>query len=510
MTTPVPETATPIWLRPPALIVFVVLAFAVRYYVGAATGLVRDEGYYALWSFYPQLGYLDHPPMIAWLIGLGRMILGESEAAIRLAAVIATTIISLAVWRIGRLLFNARTGALALILYTLIPASGLLFVATPDTPAVMFWTLALWAVAEFASGRSPMWWLAAGVFAGLGLLSKYSVGFLGLGLLLYLLTSRERRAWLKLWQLWAGGALALLVFMPNVLWNAARDWLTFRFQGGRLVDVGLNLGSAVENLKDLFLGQLLVSGVVLFLLAAIGIIAFFLRANRPGRENLALPILTSLPIILYFLAYTLRFRVEANWLLPVWPMLALAGAWATVHLGPPSRTFARAMTLARWAAPLAGLWLVGIIYVQALWQPLALGQALDRTRDMRGWDGLQEQVAALAAANDAGWITTAADYGLAGELATYDRINGSALPVRPLDEPHRWLFLPRLDAAVIDAPAVFVAPGWVSEAQVAGYFGNVERVGEAQRLQRDEVLERFEVYLVSRPLPATRDALARD
>jgi hypothetical protein len=62
----------------------------------------------------------------------------------------------------------------------------------------MFWALTVLAIAEFVRSRNANWWLVAGLFAGLGLLSKYNVVFLGAGILLYLMTSRERLAWLRL------------------------------------------------------------------------------------------------------------------------------------------------------------------------------------------------------------------------------------------------------------------------------------------------------------------------
>ena len=190
--TTAPEPPAPIWLRPPALVVFVATVVAIRLYVGAATGLVRDEGYYTLWSFHPQLGYLDHPPMVAWLIAAGRALVGENESGVRLLMVLTTIVVSLVIYRIGRALLDAPTAGLSVIWYNLTPAGGLLFIATPDAPAVMFWTLAIWCVAEFVVRRDPSWWLAAGLFAGLGLLSKYTTVFLGLGLVLYLLGHRER------------------------------------------------------------------------------------------------------------------------------------------------------------------------------------------------------------------------------------------------------------------------------------------------------------------------------
>lgn len=512
--TPTPgESRLPFWLTPPAVVAFVLLTLAARFYVSAVTGLVRDEGYYTLWSFHPALGYLDHPPMIAWLIGLGRLLLGDGEAGIRLFPALSTAVLALAVYRIGLLLLDARSAAIAAYWFTLSVAGGLLFIAAPDAPVVTFWTLAVWAVAEYVRRRQANWWLPVGLFAGLALLSKYTAAFLGLGLLLFIVTSAERRQWLRLWQLWAGGLLALLVVSPNLLWNIQHDWASIRFQAGRLGDYGLSFGSMPDNLLDLIAGQALAGGIFVMVFVLIGLVMFLARVERPAREGLALPIFVSLPIVLYFILYTARFRVEANWPVPAWPMLTLVAAWAAVNLRP-RRWFADLplMLMRRAQAPL-GLAALALIYSQAVWQPFELRQAIDRTRDMRGWRSMELEVATFAAAEGAKWVAVANDYGLAGELAAYDRFSGTRLPVVPVGDAARWRFLPPADRALLEQPALFIESANGPGDAALRYFDTAVLVGEARRVQGmaedEEELERFEVYLVTGPKPEARASLLR-
>jgi len=56
MATSPSERELPFWLKPWAIVAFVLIVLAIRFYVGATTGLVRDEAYYTLWSFYPAAG----------------------------------------------------------------------------------------------------------------------------------------------------------------------------------------------------------------------------------------------------------------------------------------------------------------------------------------------------------------------------------------------------------------------------------------------------------------------
>ncbi|HHY48846.1 MAG TPA: glycosyltransferase family 39 protein [Alphaproteobacteria bacterium] len=507
MATPPDQHELPLWLRPPAIAIFVLLMLAVRFVVAGATGLVRDEGYYTLWSFWPAPGYLDHPPMLAWLIAAGRVLAGESELGVRLFPILATAAISFAIYRTGRLLLDARTAGIAVIWFNLTVASGLLFIAAPDAPSVSFWALAIWAVAEFVARRNPAWWLAAGLFAGLGLLSKYTTVLLGAGLLLFLLSSRERIGWLKLWQVWAGAAVAVGVFLPNLIWNAEHGWAGFGFQARRMSDYGLSFGSFSDNLLDFVGGQAAATGLFLFILVGIGAALFFSRRDLPGRANLALPLLTALPLLITFTAYNVKFRVEANWPVAVWPMLSLVGAWAAVHARPRHLMLAAPLAVLRWAQAPVGAMLLALIYAQALWQPFALGQAIDRTRDMRGWRQVQADVAALATANGAQWVAVIADYGLVGELAAYARFNGDTRPVEAMGEFERYDFRPPFDAALLGKPAVFVADAGASVDVPLTYFAEATALGTVERRQPGEVLQRFEVFLVARPLPATANAL---
>lgn len=499
----------PFWLTPRAVLLFIAVVTLIRLFVGGSTGLVRDEGYYALWSTATAAGYLDHPPMIAWMIALGRALVGHNELGVRLLPVLSTGGALLAIYRMGALLLDLRSAGIAVIWFGVTAAAGLLFIAAPDAPLTLFWALTVWSVAEFAARGNANWWLAAGLFAGLALLSKYSALFLGAGLVLYLVSGQARRRWLRLWQVWAGGALALAVFAPNLIWNAANEWASIGFQGRRLDSYGLDFGSFWANLNDLVTGQAVAAGLILFVFVLLGVGAFVLFRRFRAMEGLALPILTSLPIIAYFVAYTMQFRVEANWLVAMWPVLALAGGWAAIHIRPRNPLLGWPLALLRWLHVPLNVALVGLIYVQALWQPFDLPQHIDRTRDMRGWDGMEQQVATLAAAHGASWIATGPnDYGLAGQLATYGAFAGTDLPVRAVDAAQRWAFLPPLDTALLDLPAVFVHPGDADVERALQHFATAKPVGTAERRQREEVMQSFSVYLVSGPTAETIAVLA--
>ena len=482
----------PYWLQPPALIAIVCGLLILKLWVAGTSGLAKDEGYYALWSLHPAAGYLDHPPLVAWFIAAGRLVLGNSELGVRVLAVLAGLLVTLAIYRTGRILLDPGTAALAAIWYNLNIAGGLGFITTPDTPSVLFWTLAVWALAEFMASGNALWWLAVGLSAGLGVEGKYTNLFLGLGILLFVLVSRERRRWLALWQLWAGALIALFVVVPNIVWNAGHGWSTIRFQGGRLGET-----ETAGNLLELLAAQALFLGPPLALLTLVGAAMFFLAPRSVGRGALALPLLTSLPAWLYFLVRAINARVEANWVLPVWPMLTLVGVWAATRAWNAgwARTLAASGRVAQGVFGAASL---ALVYAQMVFQPFDV-PAVDRSRELRGWADLRAEIEALATGAGAGSIVTVGDYGLTGQLATYGLFAGDTVPVDPLAEPVRYAFLPPLSEALARAPALYVAEfsGGSAPPVPDGVFAQASLVGVLERRHRADLIATYAAYRVT-------------
>ncbi len=175
-----------------ALILLAALT-ALRLAVAAAAPLSADEAYYWVWSRALQPGYLDHPPMVALWIRAGTALAGQGAFGIRLLSPIAAAVGSVLLARAAEDLFPGRRlglPAAALLNATLLMAAGAVTM-TPDTPLLLFWTAALWALARLVATGRPGWWLAVGVFAGAALASKYTAALLGLGIALWLVARRR-------------------------------------------------------------------------------------------------------------------------------------------------------------------------------------------------------------------------------------------------------------------------------------------------------------------------------
>ena len=206
---------------------------ALRLVAAAALPLSGDEAYYWVWSHALAPGYLDHPPMVALWIRAGTELAGQGALGVRLLGPVSAAVGTLLLARAAEaLLPGSGVPAAALFNGTLLLGAGAVTM-TPDTPLVFFWTLAAWALARLLATGQGAWWLAVGAASGLALDSKYTGGFLGVGIVLWLAWVPGLRHWFRSAWLWAGGAAAAALFAPVLAWNAAHGWVSLAKQGGR-------------------------------------------------------------------------------------------------------------------------------------------------------------------------------------------------------------------------------------------------------------------------------------
>lgn len=499
-----PATRAPAWLSPALVLVVVLLLFVGRVWAAIDTDLVDDEGYYTLWSLHLGPGYLDHPPAVAWAIAAGRSLLGENSLGVRAFALLAPLLISLALYRTGSILFGTAVAALTVLWYNLTLGVSLSLLATPDAPSTLFWMLALWALAEFLRSRNPYWWLLVGLLAGLGVLGKYTNLFLGLGIVLFVLSSSERRRWLGLWQLWAGGLVALLVLAPHLWWNLQNDWATLHFQGRRVT--GIFASDPGRNYLDLIAGQALFLGPITLLLALGGSVWWLLRRQHPDGTALALPVLSGLPALLYFFYHASHSYVQANWLLPLWPMLTLIAAWTALRGLPATGRLRHAGPAALYAQTVFGLVVVALLQWVVIVHPPQLAK-LDRTRDMRGWTEARAEIDAIAAAQGARWLGVINDYGTLGLVASYGQFNGSTLPVVGIGDAYRYEFRPPLDADVLQERGLLILRDSSKRWPPEEMFGEVEELGTVKRQFEGDTVARYRILGVSEPTADLFEAL---
>ncbi len=199
------------------------LALATRY------GIHRDELYFIEGGLHPDLGYVDHAPLVPWLAGL-MWTLSESLFVLRFPAAVAGGLAIVLTILLVREMGGGRSaeiiaGLCMLFAPALLRMGGLLHL---PVFGVLFWTAGAYLLTRMAKGGSPRLWLLMGALAGVGLLNKHTMAIFGLGLVA-VLVSTPLRAHLRTPWPWLGGLLSLAIFAPNVFWQAQNNWPTLEF-----------------------------------------------------------------------------------------------------------------------------------------------------------------------------------------------------------------------------------------------------------------------------------------
>src|SRR5436305_10868569 len=199
--------------------------------------LRTDEAYYWTWSKENVLSFLDHPPMIAWFIRFGTAIFGDTNFGVRFAGILAMLVTQLLLADIvRRVTHDVRAIAFAVLMPEAALYYGLLMAkVSPDTALIPFAVAMVWALVRLVESNDARWWLAAGAFAGLALLSKFTAIMLLPAVAAFMLVPKWRRRWLLSPWPWLAALIVMIVFLPVLIWNAEHDWASFRFQFVRAV-----------------------------------------------------------------------------------------------------------------------------------------------------------------------------------------------------------------------------------------------------------------------------------
>lgn len=404
-----------------AALAIVGVATVVRLVYAALLPLFPDEAYYWEWSRHLANGYFDHPPAIAHLIAAGTGLFAlfgadPSPLAIRFFPVLAGGVASFYAARIAFMLGGAAAAKIAATVFALMPlaATGLVL-ATPDAPLLATSAAALYFVVRaieqpVGSRESFTNWIAAGIALGLAFTSKYTSILLPLCITAAVLLRPSLRARLREPGPYAACIIATLVFLPVLQWNAAHDWISFKFQIQH--GLGTPKGSAIKRELDLIGGQLGLVSPILFALAAAAVWRTLRRTSDDVRFTLAVVAVGSWVFFVYSAS---RKAVEANWPAPSYiPAIALLGAMASS--AAHDRWLKRGMVLAAV--------LVGIIYVHALVPILPLPAKRDPVARSAGWGALAARVEQARASLGARTFAGADRYQDVSQLAYH-------LPGRP-------------------------------------------------------------------------------
>ncbi|HUY76380.1 MAG TPA: glycosyltransferase family 39 protein [Ktedonobacterales bacterium] len=276
-------------------------------------GYFRDELYYLADGRHLQWGYVDQPPLIGWLAALLNITIGQSLFAIHIIPALAAGALVFVAGLIARELGGGRfaqvLAALAALSAPVYLATGSIF--SMDILDALWWTIAAYVIVRLIRRNEPRLWVVFGLVAGIGLLTKLTMLFFGLGIVIGLLATPARRYFRTPW-LWIGGAIAFVCLLPYILWEFANGWPTLEFWHNYS---GLSGGGPIGVLAN----QILVQNPIAVPLSLAGLYYFFrTRSGKPYR-------LFAWAYVALYILFTI-INAKSYFLAPIYPVLFAGGA----------------------------------------------------------------------------------------------------------------------------------------------------------------------------------------
>lgn len=288
-------------------------------------GFFRDELYFIACGRHLAWGYVDHPPAVPFIAWASRHLLGDTLFAIRFVPMLFAAAQVLFAGLTASAMGGRRYATLLAALCVLAAPQYFGSYLNTDMFPILAWAACGYIAARILAGGSPRLWLWFGVAAGLGLQGKHAMLFFGFAFVVGLLLSPQRRILLDPW-LYAGGAVALLIFLPNILWEYRNHWATFEL-----------LHNVAASDKDLVLGPWA-----------------YLHANINSLSNLSFPIWVTGILWCLFTRAGRRFRaIGWTWIVAYVTFVLLKGK--SYYLAPAYTPLfaAGAVALEAWLAPAA-------------------------------------------------------------------------------------------------------------------------------------------------------------
>jgi 4-amino-4-deoxy-L-arabinose transferase-like glycosyltransferase len=316
-----PRAANPVrrrWLATGGLVVLCLAAaeLLIHLYADRFYGYFTDELYYLACARHLAWGYVDQPPLIAFITRLGVFLFGDSLSAIRFLPALAGAGKVILAGLIAREMGGGRF-AQALSALSVLVAPGFLGMAnllSMNAFEPLFWLGCAYFILRIANTGNQKLWIWVGILSGLGLLNKHSMLIFGFSFVVGLILTSERRCFRSPW-FWLGGLLALLIFLPNLLWNIQNHFPFLELQANIRAD-GRNV--ALSPLA--FWGQETLAMLPLALPIWLGglWLLLFTEKGKPYR------VLGWACLVTFAVIYALNPRVYYLW--PAFPILLAAGS----------------------------------------------------------------------------------------------------------------------------------------------------------------------------------------
>ena len=211
------------------LLGFAAVDFFLHIAVANNYGYFRDELYYIVSGQHLQLGYVDFPPVIAYIAAVLGVVANDSLFSIHFVTALAGSALIVVAGLIARELGGNRWAQMLSAAGAFVTAQlGASSLFTPDIFDTLWWSLGAYLLVRIIRRDEQRLWVAFGIVAGLGLLTKLTIAFFLLSLLVGVLSTSARGQLRSKW-FWMGAVVALLFTLPYVVWNVGNGWPTVDF-----------------------------------------------------------------------------------------------------------------------------------------------------------------------------------------------------------------------------------------------------------------------------------------
>ncbi|MDS4026749.1 MAG: glycosyltransferase family 39 protein [Candidatus Contendobacter sp.] len=287
--------------------------------------LFYEEAYYWNYAQHLDIGYLDHPPMVAWIIEVFTKMMGDNEFAVRFGAFACWLIAAFFSYKLACKVHDRSSAVQTLLLMATWPvyfAAG--WVMTPDAPLIACWAAALYYFYQALINEQRLAWIGIGISIGLGMLSKYTMVLLGPAAVLFILVDRHSRKWIFKPEPYLAIITAIIIFLPVIAWNAEHEWASFFYQShDRVAErFEFSLPYFISSIILIITPTGFVSLIVILLYKNA---VFSSEHNKSSsaihnimdRSYLLLMVLTFSPVAV-FLALSLFRETKFHWTAPCW------------------------------------------------------------------------------------------------------------------------------------------------------------------------------------------------
>lgn len=230
--------------------------FAIHLFVNGGYGFFRDELYFIVCGNHPAWGYVDQPPLVPLIASWSHALFGNFLVGFRLAPTLAMTATVALTAEFTRMLGGGRfaqwLAGLCVLGSAIFLVQGMLLIT--DLLQPLTWLACGWFLVRLAQTGDERWWIPFGIVVGISLLSKYMIAFYLVALAVGIVATPLRRSLLRPW-IYAGAAIALLMVLPNVIWQWRHGWPFLE-----LGEAGANGKNVALSLVGFFAQQLLLIG----------------------------------------------------------------------------------------------------------------------------------------------------------------------------------------------------------------------------------------------------------